>query len=113
MEQENVEKQRASEKDDKLQNTLTLKLKRIETTLKEFQLLLFNVNSARIFFHVSNINNLLFKELIIIVVRLTQLMMMMVKVQFQPLDLHHITKYKISLSFWNYTLNLTSKLCFP
>ena len=47
-----VEETRAKEKDEKLQNTLTLKLKRIETTLKEFQLLHFNVNSARIFFQV-------------------------------------------------------------
>ena len=47
-----VEQTRAAERDEKLQNTLTLKLKRIETTLKEFQLLHFNVNSARIFFQV-------------------------------------------------------------
>ena len=47
-----VEETRARERDEKLQNTLTLKLKRIETTLKEFQLLHFNVNSARIFFQV-------------------------------------------------------------
>ena len=53
-EKKNVETQRATEKDEKLQNTLTLKLKRIETTLKEFQLLHFNLNSARIFFHVIN-----------------------------------------------------------
>lgn len=51
-EKENVERKRASERDEKLQNTLTLKLKRIETTLREFQLLHFNVNSARIFFQV-------------------------------------------------------------
>ena len=55
VEQKNVDIQRSSEKDEKLQNTLTLKLKRIETTLKEFQLLHFNVNSARIFFHVTNL----------------------------------------------------------
>ena len=53
VEQKNVENQRSTEKDEKLKNTLTLKLKRIETTSKEFQLLHFNVNSARIFFHVS------------------------------------------------------------
>ena len=47
-----MERKRATERDEKLQNTLTLKLKRIETTLKEFQLLHFNVNSARIFFQV-------------------------------------------------------------
>ena len=52
-EKRNVDNQRATEKDDKLQNTLSLKLKRVETTLKEFQLLHFHVNSARIFFHVS------------------------------------------------------------
>ena len=57
VEQKNVDIQRSSEKDEKLQNTLTLKLKRIETTLKEFQLLHFNVNSARIFFHVTNLQN--------------------------------------------------------
>ena len=51
-EKKNVEAQRATEKNDKLQNTLTLKLKRIQTTLREFQLLHFNINSARIFFHV-------------------------------------------------------------
>ena len=51
-EKENVERKRATERDEKLQNTLTLKLKRIETTLREFQLLHFNVNSARIFFQV-------------------------------------------------------------
>ena len=52
-EKQNVERKRATERDEKLQNTLTLKLKRIETTLKEFQLLHFNVNSARIFFQVG------------------------------------------------------------
>ena len=52
-EKKNVEAQRTTEKDDKLQNTLTLKLKRIQTTLREFQLLHFNINSARIFFHVK------------------------------------------------------------
>lgn len=52
-EKRNVNNQRATERDDKLQNTLTLKLKRVETTLKEFQLLHFHVNSARIFFNVS------------------------------------------------------------
>ena len=48
-----MERKRATERDEKLQNTLTLKLKRIETTLREFQLLHFNVNSARIFFQVG------------------------------------------------------------
>ena len=52
-EKRNVDNQRATERDDKLQNTLSLKLKRVETTLREFQLLHFHVNSARIFFHVS------------------------------------------------------------
>ena len=52
-EMKSVEGQRATEKDEKLQNTLTLKLKRIQTTLREFQLLHFNINSARIFFHVN------------------------------------------------------------
>ena len=47
-----MEQARAAEKDEKLQNTLTLKLKRIDSTLREFQLLHFNVNSARIFFQV-------------------------------------------------------------
>ena len=51
-EKQSVERKRATERDEKLQNTLTLKLKRIETTLREFQLLHFNVNSARIFFQV-------------------------------------------------------------
>ena len=51
-EKQNVERKRGTERDEKLQNTLTLKLKRIETTLREFQLLHFNVNSARIFFQV-------------------------------------------------------------
>ena len=54
-EKKNVEAQRATEKDDKLQNTLTLKLKRIKTTMREFQLLHFNINSARIFFHVKTL----------------------------------------------------------
>ena len=53
LEKQNVEMKRATEKDEKLQNTLTLKLKRIDSTLREFQLLHFNVNSARIFFQVS------------------------------------------------------------
>ena len=52
-EKQNVERKRGTERDEKLQNTLTLKLKRIETTLREFQLLHFNVNSARIFFQVG------------------------------------------------------------
>ena len=52
-EKQSVERKRATERDEKLQNTLTLKLKRIETTLREFQLLHFNVNSARIFFQVG------------------------------------------------------------
>ena len=51
-EKQGVEQARAAEKDEKLQNTLTLKLKRIDSTLREFQLLHFNVNSARIFFQV-------------------------------------------------------------
>lgn len=50
-EKQKVESQRAGEKDD-LQNTLTLKLKRLETTMREFQLLHFSVTSARIFFQV-------------------------------------------------------------
>ena len=60
VEQKNVENQRSTEKDEKLKNTLTLKLKRIDTTSKEFQLLHFNVNSARIFFHVSLVKSKIF-----------------------------------------------------
>ena len=52
-EKKRVENQRAGEKDEKLQNTLTLTLKRLETTIREFQLLHFSVTSARIFFQVN------------------------------------------------------------
>ena len=51
-EQERVEAQRRGERDFNLQNTLTLTLKRIQTNLREFQLLQFSVTSARIFFQV-------------------------------------------------------------
>lgn len=45
-----VEAQRGAEKDDKLQQTLTLTLKRLDTSIKQFQLLYFSCASARIFF---------------------------------------------------------------
>ena len=60
-----MEQARAAEKDEKLQNTLTLKLKRIDSTLREFQLLHFNVNSARIFFQVLRFFCLEFNEIIV------------------------------------------------
>jgi len=55
-ERQEVESQKAAEKDEKLQNTQTLTLRRLETTLREFQLLHFGVNAARIFFQVRYIN---------------------------------------------------------
>ena len=51
-ERKKVESQRAGEKDETLQNTLTLTLKRLDTTVREFELLHFSITSARIFFQV-------------------------------------------------------------
>ena len=52
-EKSKVEGQMSKEKDDKLKQTLTLTLRRLDMTIREFKLLYFSVSSARIFFQVK------------------------------------------------------------
>jgi len=49
-EKDKVEKKQKDHREDNLQDTLALTLRRLENTLKEFQILHFNLSSARIFF---------------------------------------------------------------
>lgn len=54
IEKNQVKKQRAEATDEKLQQTLALTLKRLDTYQKEFELLHFGLSSARIFFRATD-----------------------------------------------------------
>ena len=95
-EKKRVENQRAGEKDEKLQNTLTLTLKRLETTLREFQLLHFSVTSARIFFQ-ANISKLMLNSFLSFSIFRVTLLLMMTIPKAQYLEMIQMCKINLSM----------------
>ena len=95
-EKKRVENQRAGEKDEKLQNTLTLTLKRLETTIREFQLLHFSVTSARIFFQ-ANISKFTLNSFLSFSIFRVTLLLMMTIPKAQYLEMIQMCKINLTM----------------